>query len=486
MLAMLRRYLLALPRRQKIAIMVLSDLVFLPVALVGAFYLRLGSGALFQQYGVGAPIFMALCTIPVFYACGLYRNVVRFVDFSMIRSIGIGLTVLVLATVMLTSVFTSTSLSRSSLLIYWFIAFAYVMVSRFGARSLLRGPRVSRVRSAPRVAIFGAGEAGFQLVNALRSSQAYAPICFFDDDLSLSDTHVAGIRVYRGDMLRETVVALRIEQVVVAIASVEPETCRRILGQLRGLGVAVKTLPSLTELVAGRISVQSLREIKVEDLLGRQPVPPRKDLFSKCITGKSVLVTGAGGSIGSELCRQIASQDPVHLVLFDHSEYALYAIERELLKLLPAARVSAYLGSVCDGTLLSQVISAHRVDTIYHAAAYKHVPIVEGNMAEGIRNNVRGTLVLAQAAARHLVETCVLVSTDKAVRPTNVMGATKRCAEMFSRLTRHNPITSPTSAWCGSATCWGRPVRSFRCFANRYRPAGPSRSRTRTSRVTSC
>lgn len=430
MVAMLRRYLLALTRRQKIAIMVFSDLMFLPVALVGAFYLRLGNGALLQEYGVGAPVFMTICTIPVFYACGLYRNVVRFVDFSMIKNIGIGLTVLVLATAILTSVFTSTSLSRSSLLIYWFIAFAYVMISRFGARSLLRGPRVSRASSAPRVAIFGAGEAGFQLVNALRSSQAYMPVCFFDDDASLNDAHVAGLRVYRGDALRATVVALKIEQVVVAIPSVPPETCRRILTELRGLGVAVKTLPSLTELVAGRISVQSIREIKVEDLLGRQPVPPRQDLFSKCIAGKSVLVTGAGGSIGSELCRQIASQKPSRLVLFDHSEYALYAIEREILKVLPALRVSAYLGSVCDGTLLSQVISSHRVDTIYHAAAYKHVPIVESNMAEGIRNNVKGTLALAQAAARHQVETCVLVSTDKAVRPTNVMGATKRCAEM--------------------------------------------------------
>src|SRR5690606_19524234 len=184
------------------------------------------------------------------------------------------------------------------------------------------------------------------------------------------------------------------------------------------------------ELVAGKISEHSIREIKVEDLLGRQPVPPRQDLFSKCIKNKSVLVTGAGGSIGSELCRQISSQRPAHLVLFDHSEYALYAIEQEIRKLLPTTQVSAYLGSVCDGGLLSQVISLHRVDTIYHAAAYKHVPIVESNMAEGIRNNVAGTLALAQAAARHQVETCVLVSTDKAVRPTNVMGATKRCAEL--------------------------------------------------------
>ncbi len=431
MLAKLRRFVLALSRRQKIAIMVLSDLVVLPVILIGAFYLRLGDGTLLQQYGVGGPLIMALISIPVFYACGLYRNVVRFIDLSMIKIIGLGLTALVLATAVLTELFTGTSLSRSSLLIYWFIAFAYVVISRFGARSILRGPRSTRAGSAPRVAIFGAGEAGFQLVNALRSSQAYTPVCFFDDDSNLEEKQVAGLTVHGGSTLQHTVLAMSIEQVIIAIPSVSPETCRRVVAQLKGLGVVVKTLPSLTELVAGKISEQSIREIKLEDLLGRQPVPPHSHLFAKCIAGKSVLVTGAGGSIGSELCRQILSQDPAHLVLFDHSEYALYAIEHELQVRFPGSSVSSCLGSVCDSALLSQVINCHRTDTIYHAAAYKHVPMVEANMVEGIRNNISGTLTVAQAAARHQVETCVLVSTDKAVRPTNVMGATKRCAELI-------------------------------------------------------
>ena len=175
----------------------------------------------------------------------------------------------------------------------------------------------------------------------------------------------------------------------------------------------------------------TIRDIRLEDLLGRAPVMPCDDLFSRCIRGKAVLVTGAGGSIGSELCRQVLSQKPSTLVLLDHSEYALYAIEHELRAHAPTVSVTAYLGSVCDAGLLSQVMAAHRVDTIYHAAAYKHVPMVESNMSEGIRNNVRGTFTVAQAAARHQVETCVLISTDKAVRPTNVMGATKRCAEQI-------------------------------------------------------
>lgn len=430
MLASLRRSILALSRRQKIAVMLLSDVVMLPLCLIGAFYLRLGDASLLKEYGIAVPIIMALVTIPVFHLCGLYRNVVRFVDLSLIRKIGLGLSALTVLTVVLTEIFTVAFLSRSSLLIYWFIAFAYVIVSRFGARGLLRGPQISKALEVPRVAIFGAGEAGFQLVNALRSSLVYTPACFFDDDPTLDGKQVAGLMVHRADDMRSLVAALHVEEVIIAIPSVGPDVCRRVVEHLKGLEVRVKTLPSLSELAAGKISEHSIREMRLEDLLGRQPVPPRSDLFAKCIASKTVLVTGAGGSIGSELCRQILSQQPLRLILLDHSEYQLYAIERELRQAYPQACLLPYLGSVCDEELLNQAISTHKVDTIYHAAAYKHVPMVESNMAEGIRNNIGGTLAVARAAARQQVETCVLVSTDKAVRPTNVMGATKRCAEL--------------------------------------------------------
>ncbi|GAA4333691.1 nucleoside-diphosphate sugar epimerase/dehydratase [Pigmentiphaga soli] len=430
MLSQLRNWLVSLSRPQKVAVMVAADLVALPTCLLAAFYLRLGDGFVLQQYGASAPVIMALATMPVFYFCNLYRNVVRYVDVRVLRSTGIGITILALGTYALSLVLDTPTPPRSSLLIYWFVAFAYVVISRFGARHLLRNPQ-HRPGRPQRVAIYGAGEAGFQLVNAMRTSQTYVPVCYFDDDRHLENRHVASLRVHPISRLREIVSNLDIEQIIIAIPSASPERRRHIFNQLSALDIPVKTLPTMAELVDGKVSDNAIREIKLEDLLGRKPVPPRKDLFARCVAGKVVLVTGAGGSIGSELCRQIETQRPSKLILLDHSEYALYSIEHELRGRFPEAAIAAYLGSVCDASLLSGIVREHRVDTIYHAAAYKHVPLVETNMAEGIRNNVMGTWNVAMAAAQHDVETCVLVSTDKAVRPTNVMGASKRCAELI-------------------------------------------------------
>jgi len=430
MLNKVRGFLLSLPRSQKIAIMVIADLIALPACLIVAFYLRLGDAVILQKYGISAPIIMALVTIPVFYMCGLYRNIVRYLDISMLRSTGIGLTALAISTYIGSVLLNTPSPPRSSLLIYWFIAFSYVVISRFGARNLLRTPRQKNIH-APRVAIYGAGEAGFQLVNAMRTSHAYTPICFFDDDSRLKNKHVAGLRIYSLQNLDEIVHKNDIQQIILAIPSASPERRRTIVKRLSHLSIPVRTLPTMAEMVEGKVLESAIREIQIEDLLGRKPVPPRRDLFSKCVTGKSVLVTGAGGSIGSELCRQIESQKPEQLILLDHSEYALYAIEHELRERFPGTRLYAYMGSVCDGSLVDTIVRDHHVDTIYHAAAYKHVPLVENNVAAGIRNNVMGTWSVAMAAARNNIETCVLISTDKAVRPPNVMGATKRCAELI-------------------------------------------------------
>lgn len=426
----LRDFLLSLSRPQKIAVMVIADAIALPASLIAAFYLRLGDAVILQRYGISAPIIMALAAIPVFYLCGLYRNVVRYMDISMLRSTGIGLAVLAVATYIGCVLFNMPAPPRGTLLIYWFIAFSYVVISRFGARHLLRTPLRQHI-IAPRVAIYGAGEAGFQLAVAMRTSHAYTPICFFDDDKRLANRHVGGLRVYALSRLNDIVRKHEIQQIILAIPSASPERRRTIVNRLSSLGIPVRTLPTMAEMVEGKVLESAIREIQVEDLLGRKPVPPRRDLFSKCVTGKSVLVTGAGGSIGSELCRQIESQKPDHLVLLDHSEYALYAIEHELRERFPATQLSAYMGSVCDTELVSRIVREHRVDTIYHAAAYKHVPLVENNMAAGIRNNVLGTWSVAMAAAQNNIETCVLVSTDKAVRPPNVMGASKRCAELI-------------------------------------------------------
>jgi FlaA1/EpsC-like NDP-sugar epimerase len=430
MLSDARNWLLALPRPQKILVMLLADVLVLPLCLIAAHHIRLGDGALLSDYGVGAPIIVALATIPVFHACGLYRNVVRFVDMHLLYSIGVGLALLAGSVYALSYILNDPLPPRSSLFIYWFIAFAYVVLTRFGARHLLRS-RSIKPGGLPRVAIYGAGDPGVQLAHAMRSSQTHQPICFIDDDPQLRNQQVAGLRVVPFEALRGTAGALGLQEIVLAMPSASPAVRNRIYSALATLGLPVKTLPTVAELATGKVSEVQVRDIDVVDLLGRPPVPPRKDLFARCVAGKTVMVTGAGGSIGSELCRQVLSQQPARLILLDHSEYALYAIERELRERAPDADISTVLASVCDAERLDALLRRESIQTIYHAAAYKHVPLVESNAAEGVHNNVVGAWNVGLVAARYRVETCVLVSTDKAVRPTNVMGASKRVGELI-------------------------------------------------------
>jgi FlaA1/EpsC-like NDP-sugar epimerase len=429
MLSDARNWLLALPRPQKILVMLFADVLVLPLCLITAYYVRLGDGTFLAAYGVGAPIIVALATIPVFHACGLYRNVVRFVDMHLLYSIGVGLAVLAGSVYALSYILHDPLPPRSSLFIYWFIAFSYVVLTRFGARHLLRARAISP-GGLPRVAIYGAGDPGVHLAHAMRSSQTHQPICFIDDDPQLRNQQVAGLRVMPLDALRGTAGALGVQEIVLAMPSASPAARHRIYNALLGLGLPVKTLPTLAEMASGRMTDVQVRDIDVVDLLGRAPVPPRKDLFARCVAGKTVMVTGAGGSIGSELCRQVLSQQPARLILLDHSEYALYAIERELRERDPDAQIVTVLASVCDAERLDALLRRETVQTIYHAAAYKHVPLVEANAAEGVANNVLGAWNVGLVAARYRVETCVLVSTDKAVRPTNVMGASKRVGEL--------------------------------------------------------
>lgn len=430
MLSEARNWLLALPRRQKILVMLVADVLVLPLCLIAAYYVRLGDGTLLGEYGIGAPIIIALATIPVFHVCGLYRNVVRFVDMHLLYSIGVGLAILAGSVYALSYIINDPLPPRSSLFIYWFIAFAYVVLTRFGARHLLRARSADAGRT-PRVAIYGAGESGVQLAHAMRSSQTYLPLCFVDDDPQMRNQQVAGLRVLSLDALRNMTESMGVDEIVLAVPSASPAARHRIYHALSSFGLPVKTLPTLAELANRKVSDVSVRDIDVVDLLGRAPVPPRKDLFAKCVAGKTVMVTGAGGSIGSELCRQVLSQHPGKLILLDHSEYALYAIERELRDRSPDAQITAVLASVCDAEGLDALLRRETIHTIYHAAAYKHVPLVEANAAEGVHNNVVGAWNVALVAARYRVETCVLVSTDKAVRPTNVMGASKRVGELI-------------------------------------------------------
>jgi len=320
---------------------------------------------------------------------------------------------------------------RSALAIYWFIVFSYVVTSRIGMRNFLRNHTEGRPTSDA-VAIYGAGEPGARLAQTMRNSDEYRPVCFFDDKRALNDRTIAGLRVFHTDRLADMVTAHGIRTVVIAVPAMPAERLRDIMQRLALAGVTTKILSRLVDLADDRVRPRdSIRELKFEDLLGRPPVPPRLDLFARCVRGKTVLVTGAGGSIGGELCRQIVTLGPARLHLLDHSEYALYTVRQELGARFPDLRIDAHLGSVCNADLVERILGDSHVDTVYHAAAYKHVPLVEANIVEGLRNNVLGAQVVASACARHNVETCVLISSDKAVRPTNIMGASKRIAELI-------------------------------------------------------
>ncbi|WER49580.1 nucleoside-diphosphate sugar epimerase/dehydratase [Cupriavidus sp. WKF15] len=436
--------LTSLPRRLKIALMMTGDLLALPLCFALALLLRAGNRELIVQYGIWPPLFIAACTIPVFSFSGLYRTVLRYIDLKVLWAAGVSMAAMVGLTYGVSFLINDSRLPRAGLLIYWFIAFAYVVISRFLIRAILRRSelwRNPRGRAIRRVGIFGAGEAGFQLVNAMRASVDHEAICFFDDDQSLDNHTFADLTVYHTSRMRAQLQRLNIDEVVLAVPSLSPEQRKRILDKLHRYAVSVRTLPTLLELVDRKITMQSIREVKVEDLLGRPAVPPREALFAKCTHRKVVMVTGAGGSIGSELCRQVATQQPRKLILFDHSEWALYMVEQDLRRAFPEVPLMARIGSVCDAKAVAAAMQGQQVDTIYHAAAYKHVPLVEGNMPEGIRNNVLGAQTIVNMADRFGVRTCVLISTDKAVRPTNVMGTSKRIAELIFQAAAARPGT---------------------------------------------
>jgi len=419
-------------RTSKVGLAILADLIALPLCFLIAMILRGGDLQLAKQFDMASYLLVAILTIGAFWLSDLYRAVIRYIDHRLLMLTGLALAIAVLGAYLALVLADEARFPRSALAIYWFIAFSYVVISRIGVRNLLRSQRGPCASNALAVAIYGAGEAGARLAQTMRDGDEYRPLCFFDDKRALTDRTVAGLRVFHTARLAQLVAALRIRTVVIALPNVAPERLRELMQRLGQAGVPTRILTRLVDLGDDKSAPrEAIRELKFEDLLGRPAVPPRVDLFARCVRARGVLVTGAGGSIGSELCRQIATLGPARLHLLDHSEYALYTIRQELAARFPELVLHAHLGSVCNADLVDRVLAAGGVDTIYHAAAYKHVPLVEANIVEGLRNNVLGAQVVATAAARHQVATCVLISSDKAVRPTNIMGASKRIAELI-------------------------------------------------------
>ena len=422
--------MVAMHRGMKIAIMVAADLVALPFCILIAMLLRVGDMSLASHYGPLSYLLVAVVTIMAFSMSDLYRAVIRFIDQRMLAVTGLTLAIAAICAYVVLCVVNEEKFPRSVLAIYWFIVFSYVVASRIMVRNLLRNLMSPPAGDA--VAIYGAGESGASLALTMRTSNEFRPVCFFDEKHALNERSIAGLRVFHTDRLVEMVNAMCIRSVVIALPSVSPARLREIVQRLGDAGVTTKILSRLVDLADhGRSNPASIRALKFEDLLGRPPVPPRVDLFSRCVRGKTVLVTGAGGSIGSELCRQIVTLAPARLHLLDHSEFALYTVRQELEARFPGIPIEAHLGSVCNTNLVERILRRDHIHTIYHAAAYKHVPLVEANIVEGLRNNVLGAQVIATAAERFKVDTCVLISSDKAMRPTNIMGASKRIAEMI-------------------------------------------------------
>ncbi|TXI75747.1 MAG: polysaccharide biosynthesis protein [Dokdonella sp.] len=425
---------LSLPRWTKQLVAILTDLLLLFAAFWSALALRFETfGPDLKSYGwqmAAAP----LLAVPIFVRLGLYRAVIRFMEDRVVFVVAGGVTLSVVLLAALIALTHSPGLSRGVLAIYWMLAIVYVGTTRFLVRNwFLHAER--RQEDRIRVAIYGAGSAGTQLACALRAGKEYWPVLFFDDDPARQKIEVAGLRVHSPADLDAILRARHVDELLLAMPSVSRSARLGIINRLEGLHCKVKLIPGMADVVSGNVTVDAIREVGIEDLLGRESVTPDARLIGQCVSGKVVLVSGAGGSIGAELCRQIVRLVPTRLVLFELCEFGLYSIEQELAALCTELNVEVelvpVLGTVMHRARCERVMRSFGVQTVYHAAAYKHVPLVEHNPVEGIRNNAVGTRRMAEAAVATGVETFVLVSTDKAVRPSNVMGASKRLAELI-------------------------------------------------------
>lgn len=423
--------ILQFPRAIKRVVSLAADAAAMLVALTFAYCLNVALNPPGQTlHWVALYAALAVGSIAVFIKLGLYRAVVRYVSIRALGVVFVGVVVSTLWLYTLVQVLNVT-LPLDAIINYGLMSLLMIGGSRLAMRELYQR-MVSRRKT--RVMIYGAGSAGRQLAQALLNGEQFHPVMFVDDDITLQRSTILGIPVIAPDKVAATVKAQHIERILLALPSSTRAARKQILESLEPLNVRVQTVPGMADMVNGDLSIDTLQDVHIEDLLGRDAVAPDATLMAKHIQGKVVLVTGAGGSIGGELCRQIIQQQPAALVLYELSEYGLYSIEGELLAMAKrlGLNVPIYpiIGTVQRRNRIETVMRAFKVQTVYHAAAYKHVPLVEFNMVEGVRNNVFGTWHTAEAAISAGVEQFVLISTDKAVRPTNVMGTTKRLSEL--------------------------------------------------------
>lgn len=438
-----------IPRVLKRVTAVLIDSIFIVSAVVCAIFLRDELQPWLSKelyFSVGLTL---VFTVLLWIKLGLYRAVIRFIDTKALSTIFLGAVLSGVIMILATHV-TKAPIPRSIPFIYTMLLMIFIGGSRLVVRGLIN---TRQVKEKVPVIIYGAGASGCQLALALKHGAEYNPVALIDDNLELKNTNVAGLKVYSRDDMEGIISKYNVSKILLAIPSASAKCRKNLLNQLEKFAVEVLTIPGSADLVSGKLRADTLRRVDVIDLLGREPVKPIDKLVKKCIENKNVMVTGAGGSIGSELCRQIVTQSPVNLFLFESSEHALYSIEKELSSIVKGKDINLVpiLGSVLDRTLLEYVMKYFGIQTVYHAAAYKHVPLVEYNVVGGLRNNVWGTKICAEASLKCGVEDFVLISSDKAVRPTNIMGATKRLSEcVLQSLSRDNCKTRFTMVRFGN------------------------------------
>jgi len=433
MLLAIKESLLNTPRGQKRMLLMLFDVILIPIVLWASFSLRFNfifipKGAEWLIFPLAVMIF-----IPIFVRLGLYRAVLKYFRSQAVVVIFFATLLSAIVWVGVVALLHLIKIPASVALMYWLGMFAFVSGIRLIAQYWLYKDH-AKTNLGKNVFIYGAGDAGTQLATVLKSGAAYNVIGFLDDNESLVGWNISGLNVYDPKQIGNLTRTKKIDEIILAIPSVSQKRRQSILNLLEPLTVNVRSIPAFSDLASGKLKASDIKDIDIDDLLGRDVVEPNNVLLPANIKGKIVMVTGAGGSIGSELCRQIIALSPAKLILLEQSELALYQIEQELEELLSkhqySIQINKVLGSITNPILLTRLFKHKNIQTIYHAAAYKHVPLVEENPVAGLSNNVFGTKLLAEQALEANVETFILISTDKAVRPTNVMGCSKRIAEM--------------------------------------------------------
>ncbi|AFU97762.1 protein WbgZ [Simiduia agarivorans SA1 = DSM 21679] len=454
---------LSSPRWLKRSVSVAYDLLAIYLSFLAAWALRIGEMDYeYTYYDLLALAIAACASIIVFVRLGLYRAVLRYMTHQAFITIalGVALSATVLAA---TSFMLGGKMPRSVPIIYASIAFITLGAPRIIFRSLIHWLNPGNKEA---VIIYGAGNTGSHLAAALQMGEEYNPVAFLDDDKSVQKSTIRGLHVHSPKRLEKLIERYRPTTLLLALGDNDKTHLAKILKAVSPFGLRIATIPKIGEIINGETSITELREVKITDVLGRDPVDPIPGLLSRNVKNKTVLVTGAGGSIGAEISRQVLALSPVRLILFDNSEYNLYKLSESFSKHPASNKLEIVLGDIRNEKSIGDTIARYQPDTVYHAAAYKHVPMVEANIWEGIRNNAYGTLLTARAAMKHRVKSFVLISTDKAVRPTNVMGATKRFSEI---IIQELQASSDNTHTCFSAVRFGNVLDSSGSVIPKFR-----------------